>query len=108
LADAWNTTTTQGRISISNSTQSGRIAMHRRSASDFEAYRNAGTLATISTAGGLVPTIELYLLGLNNNGTLNAFPDTIKFAQVLHEGFTDSDETADYNAEATFLTALGR
>lgn len=82
-----------GRLAKLNTTSAGLFVASRRTSIDAEGYENGTSLGGISTGGGTVPTIEIYLAAQNSNGT-PAFNGTRECAFAsIGLGLTDTDVT---------------
>lgn len=80
----------------------------RSSASDYDIYHN-GTLAqNIATAGTTLANYNLYLMGLNNGGSVG-LPSSNRFCFFSVGTAMDSTEASDlYTAVQDYQTTLGR
>jgi len=82
----------------------------RRSTTDKELYKNGASAATNTTSdtGNFPSTQNLYVLGLNNNGSAGAFfAGEIDFWAV-HTALTAGEAQDLYDAITTYNTALSR
>jgi len=82
----------------------------RRSTTDKELYKNGASVATNTTSdtGNFPSTQNLYVLGLNNNGSAGAFfAGEIDFWAV-HTALTAGEAQDLYDAITTYNTALSR
>ena len=94
---------------ISSSFSVGVNTASRRSATDFESYRNGVSAGTnIANASGQ-STVNFFLLGLNNGGSLfNPFTGGYIDFAVLHDGLTANEAQDLYDVINTWKTNLGR
>lgn len=86
----------------------GLITMSRTSSTALAVYKRTVQLGTASVTSSPVPSAEIYLLGVNGNGTPTQL-DTVRVAAVgLGAGFVQQNVT-DLNAalEGGYLTAIG-
>lgn len=98
-------------VQKSDPSAQGFWLISRRSATDFEGYKNGVSFQTnTNTVTGVLPDKNLYILGVNDTG--NGLPNFVSNRNLafvsIGAGLTDSESTAFNTAVQVFQTALGR
>jgi len=97
-----------GRLNAVGVGTSGVQTSTRSATNNHKIYLDGSQVATQSTSSGTFPTVELYVLGLNNNGT-PSFSDTRTFNFFFIGNSLIANQAQDlYDAITTYNTALGR
>jgi len=93
--------------SVSNASSDGFISADRAAAGARKTYRNGSSLGSTSQSSTTVPTVEMYLSSVNNNGT-PATRSTDQLAAAFFGGsLGDAGHSAFYTALNTYMTAVG-
>lgn len=80
----------------------------RSAANDHKIYLNGSQVATQATSSGTFPTVELFLMCLNDNGSPNFFDDRTFNFFFIGEALTANEAKDLYDAIITYNTSLGR
>lgn len=105
----WDCQSSSGGRVTAGSPQVGSelITGARRSATDGEIYRNTASLASSSSGGGTLPTVEMYLGCYNNGGSASGFMANEFKIAMIGNGLTDN-QVADWSAAVSqLMTDLG-
>jgi hypothetical protein len=95
--------------SFSQSTAKGFVVACRSSSTTLKSYLNGTLKATNSNANaGSLPTISIFLLGMNLNGSVNGTSNTLCTFACFGGTLSDTDASNLSSAVSTFNTALGR
>ena len=96
-------------ILINTSFSLGINTSVRRSATDFEVYRNGVSGGTSTTNASAQSTSDIFLLALSGGGgATNFFTDGYIDFAVIHDGLTANEAKDISDAISTYKTALGR
>lgn len=97
-----------GSTNSANANGQGFYIGSRRANNDMEAYKNGSSVATQSGSGGALPSRNLYILALNNQGTTQSHSNkNVAFASI-GSSLTDTESANFYTAVQAFQTTLGR
>lgn len=96
------------RINTANSDSRGFHLSSRISTTDFQAYKNSTSLATLSTSGGNTPPFNMYIGAWNNTGTAGEFGNRECAFATIGAGISSTIAAAMYTDIQDFQTALGR
>jgi len=97
-----------GRLNAVGVGTSGIQTATRNAANDHKIYLNGSQVATQSTLSGTYPSIELYILSLNNNG-VSGFHDRRTFNFFMIGNSLSANQAKDLSdGITTYNTALGR
>lgn len=108
ITDAYDTTS-NGRLSVSNTDSSGLALSSRVSTTDFSAYRNGVLLGTLSVNSGLLPTTNsLYICATNTSGVPIQFSNRECAFATIGAGISSTIAALMYTDIQNFQTTLGR
>lgn len=94
---------------VGSAPTAGMISGNRTSSSALRLDKNGASVATNSN--GIVESLftdDYYVLARNRGGTAEGLFDGTLALLAFHQGFTEAESLALYNAVQTFQTALGR
>jgi len=100
----------KGILEVATTDTLGFYTNVRTSTSSHKIYKNGSVIATSTTAStyNSAPNFNLYLSGLNNNGSL-LFPNNVNYAFAsIGDGLTDTEASNFYTAVQAFQTTLSR
>lgn len=97
-------------ITVASSDSRGFWVSSRRSASDFEAYKNGSSIGTYTSASTVaLPTETIWLADRNLNGSAYGTPSDKQYAFFsIGASLTDTEVADYYTAVQAFQTTLGR
>lgn len=107
IADAYGITT--GRISIASASGNKGVVIINRQSSTSMRLNDNGTVNSIATSQGSLPTYQMYLNCYNNAGAASTRRNKpIDFFCVYGQGLTNAQEAQEMTDWQTFKTAMGR
>lgn len=105
----YNGTAGQGLVSTANTSSVGSFIGSRVSSTDSRTIKNGAQVgSTLTSVGGNVPTIELYLGGYNNNGSVAQISSRQYAGFAIFSGLTVAQSLLQYNARQAMNATLGR
>lgn len=108
LWDCYNVTVGEGRLVEPNTNADGLITASRTSLTSSKVYREGVSFGAITTGGGAIPTVEIYVMAENDNNTpVFRYQNQIRLVCFL-EGLLDNEMLDFSEATTTYQTTLGR
>ncbi len=107
-SDMYNLQGGGGRLSVANTNTQGYFMQSRVASNDHKVYRNGSSMGSSGASAGSLVSLNLYLCGRNDNGTVSSFNTNECAFFTVGLGISSGLAATMYTDIQAFQTSLGR